>query len=96
MGESIRGFLLQWETELQRRLRELKARPANDETAARQSVEKGLLEESARMMEQFGRSETAKLREVIDSPARLATLSASCNVRIGELESRIRRGEREL
>ena len=38
----------------------------------------------------------ARIREEIDSPGRLAALSASCDGQIGALERNIRRGEAEL
>ena len=96
VSAAIRAFLHQQEGPLARYVGELKARPAAGETAAKKALETGLLGASARLIEQFNRNEVARIREEIDSPVRLAALSASCDGRIGALERRIRGKETEL
>jgi hypothetical protein len=96
VSEGIRAFLYRQEAPLARYLGELKARPAAGETAAKKALETGLLGASARLIEKFNKNEVARIREEIDSPVRLAALSASCNGRIGALERRIRGKETEL
>lgn len=96
VSEAIRAFLHRQEATLARYLGELKARPAAGETAAKKALETGLLGASARLIEKFNKNEVARIREEIDSPVRLAALSASCNGRIGALERRIRGKETEL
>ena len=96
VSEAIRVFLHRQEALLARHLGELKARPAAGETAAKKALETGLLGASARLIEQFNKNEVARIREQIDSPGRLAALSASCDGRIGALELNVRRGQAEL
>ena len=96
VSEAIRAFLYRQEASLARYLGELKARSAAGEIAAKKALETGLLGASARLIEQFNKGEVARIREEIDSPARLAALSALCNGRIGALERSTRRGGTEL
>lgn len=93
--EAIRKFLQGQEETIAHKLEELKAQRAPDEDSARRAMEAGVLGVSAQLIQQFYKN-VGPIRETIDSPAQLAALSASCNGRVGELEGRVRRGEREL
>jgi hypothetical protein len=95
VSEAIRTFLQEKEAELAEQLRELKAQRAADEVSAKSTMETGLLSASARLMEEFTQ-EARQIREQIDSPSRLAELSASCHGRIDALERSVRHGERKL
>ncbi|MGE3279996.1 MAG: hypothetical protein AB7O13_03155 [Alphaproteobacteria bacterium] len=93
--EAIREFLQGQEEAVARKLEQLKAQRATDEDSARRAMEAGLLGVSAQLIQQFNQN-VGRIREMIDSPAQLAALSASCNGRVAELEGRARRREREL
>ena len=96
ISEAIRVFFDEQERELARQLRELKAQRARDEDAAKRAMEIGLLRASARIMEKFNLSEAGRIRELVDSPARLSALAASCNGRVAELERSVGHKDGEL
>ena len=89
----IRPFLRQREAELEQQLRDLKAGRARDEDSAKRTIEVGLFGATARLIEEFNLNEIDKVRELVDSPARLTLLSASCNGRIAELERSVAHDE---
>lgn len=93
--EAIRVFLQEQRGVLAGKLQELKAQRMADEGSAKQAMEAGLLGANARLIQQFNK-DVGRIREVIDSPAQLAALGASCNGRVAELEHSVRHKEREL
>lgn len=86
LSDVIRPFLRQYEAEWEKQLRDLKAEQARDEDSAKRTLEESLFAAAAQLIEEFSRNEVAKVRDLVDSPARLRILSASCNGRIAELE----------
>jgi hypothetical protein len=95
VSEALRTFLQEKEAALAEQLRELKAQRAADEVSAKRTMETRLLSASARLMEEFTQK-AGQIREQIDTPARLAALSALCHGRIDALERGVRHGERKL
>jgi hypothetical protein len=85
-GDAIRSFLDQHAAELNRLLRQLKAQRARSKDATKKAMEIGLMSAAVRLTETFHATEIGKIRELVDSPARLSTLGALCDGRIAELE----------
>jgi len=83
---ALRPFLRQHEAEFEQQLRDLKVKQARDEDSAKRIIEVGLFGATAQLIEEFSRNEADKVRDLVDSSARLRILGASCDGRIAELE----------
>ena len=94
--EAIGAFLHEHQAELGQRLAHLKQQRARDANAAKKAMELGLMDAITRLFERFKQNDVGRVRNLVDSPARLHDLAISCDGRIAELERSVKRDGKDL